>query len=293
MAKGDKTTEHRDSNTSNAQAHPAVLMSERGTGDYRLAFAYTGAGARRLLYIHGSYSASTTGVPLVQTLGRQAQVWAPDLPGHGHSGPFTEEASISNAVLALAEFVRGQCKGSVDAVVGHSLGGVIAMALAAEHPGLCGAVVLISSPADATHLPLWAKALKSGKAATLMSWLMWASARLARLSTVGLSNRKYRAWKMIAEGADRADRKATVALFRSAAQLDSESLALRLNGCPVLILGATQDRIVRPYHALELHRLIPHSQLRWLSGGDHLSPYNDSERVSRYVFAFLKRAQYP
>lgn len=268
------------------RCHP--LAREFEAEGFRLAFSHAGLGEPKLLYIHGSYSAATTGAPLVQELAARGQVWAPDLPGHGYSGPFPREASIYEAARALAAFVRGQCQGHVSAVIGHSLGGVVAMALAERYPETCRALILISSPADSRRVPLWAKALKSKLAAGPMSWSMWLMSRLARLLTKGLGDDRAGVWKMVAHGADRASRRATIGLFQSAGRLDPEETARPLSAHPTLILGATQDRIVRPAHALELQRLMPHAELRWLSGGDHLSPYNDSERVARYIFAFLK-----
>lgn len=66
---------------------------------------------------------------------------APDLLGHGHSSwaaPWTIDANVA----ALAALIDEQGDGPV-VVVGHSFGGAIALQLAASHPDLVAALILL------------------------------------------------------------------------------------------------------------------------------------------------------
>ncbi|MCH7905856.1 MAG: alpha/beta hydrolase [Chloroflexi bacterium] len=75
----------------------------------------------------------------------ERHVFAPDLRGHGESGRvhggyrFTHYAR--DIVPWLREIVREPA-----ALVGHSLGGVVATVIAADHPGLVTSVVAIDPP---------------------------------------------------------------------------------------------------------------------------------------------------
>ena len=77
-------------------------------------------------------------------LARRYTVVAPDLPGHGASAPSSGDYSIG----ALATELRDLLIGLGDeraTLVGHSLGGGIAMQLAYQFPELAERLVLVSS----------------------------------------------------------------------------------------------------------------------------------------------------
>lgn len=71
-------------------------------------------------------------------------VTAVDLPGHGEG---TRPKGPADAVAALVEGTLPALPEDLDVLVGHSLGAVVALAIAAEHPRLARAVVLEDPPA--------------------------------------------------------------------------------------------------------------------------------------------------
>ncbi len=93
-----------------------------------------GVGPPELVLIHGGAQNAHTWDTVALALDRP--LVAVDLPGHGHSdhrpdhryGPASMAADVAAAAAALAP--------EAEAVVGMSLGGLTAIALAAEHPGL-------------------------------------------------------------------------------------------------------------------------------------------------------------
>lgn len=68
---------------------------------------------------------------------------AVDLPGHGESDP-PPGVSVEEYAAVVAEFLFALECGPV-VVIGHSLGGAVAIALAARHPALVRGLVLIAS----------------------------------------------------------------------------------------------------------------------------------------------------
>ena len=87
---------------------------------------------------------------VVEQLAQRFRVVAVDRPGSGHSVRNPDcPAHVSAQAAALAALID---KLGLDrpTVVGHSLGGAIALALAIEHPGKAGALALV---APLTHAP--------------------------------------------------------------------------------------------------------------------------------------------
>jgi pimeloyl-ACP methyl ester carboxylesterase len=114
----------------------------------RIRYLVAGSG-RPLLLLHGvGESAAYWGAVLPGLAGRYA-VYAPDLPGYGASDPLGPGAEPTPArfaavMAAFLDTVAGPEAGPV-VVMGHSLGGSIALELALRHPEQVGRLVLEDS----------------------------------------------------------------------------------------------------------------------------------------------------
>lgn len=267
----------------------APLISEFEQDGFRLAFRVCGRGDNDVVFVHGLYSSATAGLPLADVLADRHRVWAPDLPGHGASGPFPGEASVEEAARAVSLFIRHQCNPPVAAVIGHSMGCVVALHLANAQIELLRSLVLIAGPAIARRTPWWARGLACSGAAGVATGAAMAVAIRSGELLRRLLFRRSALLKVLLQGALSANTGSTVGMVRSASKLDPVQVTSTLGDLPCLILSGTHDRIVRPFHALEMHRLMPQARMHWLSGADHLAPYTDPERVARYVNSFLKR----
>ena len=112
----------------------------------RLSAALSGDG-EPLIVIHGFTGSGAAMAPLVERLDGWRCI-AVDLPGHGR-GPAPPEPSYYS-VEAMAASVAALATGIADGpchVVGYSMGGRIALALAAAHPHVCRSLTLISATA--------------------------------------------------------------------------------------------------------------------------------------------------
>jgi pimeloyl-ACP methyl ester carboxylesterase len=125
----------------------------------RLRYFVGGEGAPVVL-VHGFAGAATNWVEIAPLLARSHRVLVPDLPGHGHSDALPSTpglAAFADRIAAVAEL-----EGMLPAhVVGHSLGGVVALRLAARLPAGVRCVMLvapagISSSTRASELTLTA-----------------------------------------------------------------------------------------------------------------------------------------
>ena len=103
------------------------------------AFHREGEG-RPLLLVHGFGGAAWNFSELVPLLGSRPLI-VPDLPGHGGSGALPAAPSLAPFADAVASLL-----GEPVGVVGHSMGGVVALRLAERHPALVDRI-LLAAPA--------------------------------------------------------------------------------------------------------------------------------------------------
>jgi 3-oxoadipate enol-lactonase len=99
---------------------------------------YEGGSGPPLLLVHGFGGAAWNFSELVPLLpGRRLVV--PDLPGHGGSSPLP-----ATSLAGFADVLATLLDGPTD-VVGHSMGGVVALRLAERHPALVRRLVLAAA----------------------------------------------------------------------------------------------------------------------------------------------------
>jgi len=110
----------------------------------------TPAGTPLVLFFHGnSFPASTYSVMLNELRRRGLQVHALEKIGHNPAFPVSSNwPHLVEEVKAFAQPLVDAHTGSV-VLVGHSLGGILSLMLAAQYPHLAHAVVMVDAPAVA------------------------------------------------------------------------------------------------------------------------------------------------
>ena len=106
-----------------------------------MAYLDSGDSGCPLLFLHGTGCDASDWIPVIETLPSEQRCIAPDFRGHGQSTvptqPFTL-ADLAGDVLHLIDFLRMQEL----VIVGHSLGGMVAMAVAQRSSCVIGLVLL-------------------------------------------------------------------------------------------------------------------------------------------------------
>ncbi|NLU80547.1 alpha/beta hydrolase [Micromonospora sp. HNM0581] len=100
-----------------------------------------------VLLVHGNCSSAAFWEPLVRRLPETLRVVAPDLRGYGASQPAPVDATrgltdFADDVAALLDEPSLFAQGSRPVLVGHSLGGGVAMRLLVDHPDRIAGVLL-------------------------------------------------------------------------------------------------------------------------------------------------------
>ena len=101
-----------------------------------------------LVLVHGSRLASSQWLPQLPLLEGRATVGLVDLPGHGSR--VEETFSLDRCVAVIDEAVDAAPAGAPVVLVGHSLGGYVAMAYAAAHGSRLDGLVLAGCSATPT-----------------------------------------------------------------------------------------------------------------------------------------------
>ena len=100
-----------------------------------------------VVLLHGVAGSSSTWEPVIEQLERQGSrrlLLAPDLLGHGESAGPSGDFSMGAFANGLRDLLAALGHRRVT-VVGHSLGGGVAMQFAYQFPELCSRLVLVSS----------------------------------------------------------------------------------------------------------------------------------------------------
>jgi pimeloyl-ACP methyl ester carboxylesterase len=233
-----------------------------------------------ILLVHGSGVSARSWTAQLTGLGQGLRVLAMDLPGHGDSDPMPE-ATVQAYADAARGFLEALRLGPVF-VVGHSLGGGVALALAGRCPEMVRGLILLSTCAKLSEtdgslegLPWYLPGpLRKIVFVSLAKKVLFAPGARDRAVRVGMEE-------------IRACRPETILKDVAAAKrMDLEEVARGLR-IPALILCGSRDTLTPPALSEGLNHLIPGSRLLVLEGAGHMLPLEAPERVNRQILEFV------
>jgi len=245
-----------------------------------------GSGPRTALLIHGSGMSARSWVN--QLHGRLAalRMIAIDLPGHGESDLIPPATVEEHAAIVGDVLVALDCGPAV--VIGHSLGGSIAIALAARRPALVRGLVLIASCVRLPLIDSVGERLVAYLPGPLRRLLFFSMARRVLFApdvaagAIATAMRDLRACRPETLAAD----------VRAARAMDLTEEAAALD-VPTLVLAGERDRLTTPALAERLSALIRRSRLAIVDGVGHMLPLEAPERINREIVAFVESLAEP
>jgi pimeloyl-ACP methyl ester carboxylesterase len=234
-----------------------------------------------LLLIHGMGGTYENWGTVMEPLARRHTVIAPDLPGHGSSAPGAGDYSLGTLAAALRDLLLalGHERATL---VGHSLGGGIAMQLAYQFPEVTERLVLVSSGGLGPEVSLVLRAAALPGSDVVIAATARTASRAGTivgraLATVGLRPTPdvaevARGYASLADGDRRAAFLATLRSVVNAGgqRVDAIDRIYLVEGIPVLILWGARDPIIPVRHGERAHDAIPGSLLEIFDGVGHL-----------------------
>jgi esterase len=116
-----------------------------------------GESGPRVVFLHGLFGQGRNWSTVAKALSPLAQVTLVDLPNHGRSS-WTDRFSYPEMADQLALLLRQDGGGAPYAVVGHSMGGKVAMTLALRHPELVDRLAVVDvAPAATSEISHFAR----------------------------------------------------------------------------------------------------------------------------------------
>jgi pimeloyl-ACP methyl ester carboxylesterase len=267
--------------------------------------AYRDAGdGEVLLLIHGMAGSSETWRSVMPALSKKFRVVAPDLLGHGQSAKPRGDYSLGAFAVWLRDFLDELGIGRAS-VVGHSLGGGVAMQFVYQHPDYCNRLILISSgglgpdvgtilrllsaPGAELVLPIIAvpPVLTAGN--KLRSWLTGAGIRSPRGAEL---------WSAYSSLSDRQARQSFLRTLRSVVDYRGQAVSalnrLQLRAeVPVMAIWGDADSIIPVDHAHAAHAARTDSRLEVLEGVGHFPHVEAPAAVAELIEDFITSGHRP
>lgn len=249
-----------------------------------------------LLLIHGMAGTCANWEAVIEPLAINHTVIAPDFPGHGASAPGGGDYSLGSLASGLRDLMLalGHERATL---VGHSLGGGVALQFTYQFPEMVERLALVSSGGLGPDVSPILRAAALPGAELFISATAGVGSRVGSVVGRGLGLVGLRPSTDLAEVTrgyatltDPERRKAFVATLRSVvgtqgqrvAALDKLYLAEAL---PLLIVWGENDPIIPADHAREAHAQLPGSRLEIFEDTGHVPQL---ERPGRFI-AVLER----
>lgn len=234
------------------------------------------AGAPPVLLLHGGGVAGWMWRSLGERLSQDHRVIVPDLPGHGRSSdePYLSHAATANALAAVLEEV-----GTPVSVIGFSLGGQLAVLLAATRPDLVERVMVISAQAEPFARPGLTLAL-IGATARLGRWRWFAKLQAKEFFVPEELLEEY------LETSKYLSKQVLVASVGENIRFVPPPEWPRFAGPAVVLVGQRENRLVSG-SARVLHEALPGSELEVVEGCGHGIPFQRPEWLEKRARVWL------
>ncbi|MFN2226660.1 MAG: alpha/beta fold hydrolase [Anaerolineae bacterium] len=226
-----------------------------------------------VVLIHGAGGSHQLWLYQVRDL-PEARTYAPDLPGHGRSqGPGRDSiAAYGDWLIAFLDAVGAERA----VLVGHSMGGGIALDVALRHPGRVAGLGLVATGARMRVAPALLEQLQEDPDAAARLIAEWSYGPEA-------------AEEMVRQGRRQLQQTPPDVLYGDFVASDAFDVRDRLSqiSAPACLLFGTQDRMTPAKYAPALRDALPHAILHLVEGAGHMILVEQPQAVTRALTALL------
>jgi pimeloyl-ACP methyl ester carboxylesterase len=271
---------------------------------YERAYRMAGQGPA-VLFIHGIGDDSATWLSVLDRLTDEFTVIAPDLLGHGGSARPRADYSVAAYACGMRDLLAALAIERVT-VVGHSLGGGVAMQFAYQFPDRCERLVLVGSGGVGPGVhPLLRLAAAPG--ADLLMPLVGSppvrmllrtfSDPLRRMGGLGLGDDdlayvidKY------ARLLEPESRQSFLRTLRSVVDWRGQVVSMLdrcylAEGVPTMLVWGSRDHVIPTSQAATAHKAMPGSRLEVFEGAGHFPHHSDPDQFLAVLREFLTETE--
>ncbi|NYJ05797.1 alpha/beta fold hydrolase [Petropleomorpha daqingensis] len=279
---------------------PPLVRESRVVHGHRRAFVRAGDGPP-LLLLHGIGNSAQTWAGVMDKLAAEHTVLAPDLLGHGSSDKPRGDYSIAGYANGMRDLLSVLDLETVT-VVGHSLGGGIALQFAYQFPERCERLVLVGSGGLGPELSVGLRAATLPGAEAVLTALAGVSGALRTGLWAVREFGTAAGWRQVRDLAEAGDallglkdveaRRAFLRTLRGVVDgrgqavtaLDRLYLA---NAIPMLVVWGSRDPIVPTAHAETVRTLVPTARVEVFDGAGHWPHLDDPDRFCEVLLDFV------
>jgi pimeloyl-ACP methyl ester carboxylesterase len=261
--------------------------------------AGAGSGGPTVVLVHGMASRAAQWAGVLADLGETCHVIAPDLLGHGESAKPRGDYSLGAHACGIRDLLAALGHDRVT-LVGHSLGGGIAMQFAYQFPERVERLVLVDSGGLGREVsPVLRAATLPGSELALplltSSYVRRAGgvvANVARKARVPLSPGIVECMVGFASLADPATRSAFVHTCRSVLDVAGQRVDARdrlylAAGLPLLVVWGAKDAIIPVEHGRALAEAVPGTRLEVFDRSGHFPHLTEPARLAALIARFV------
>jgi pimeloyl-ACP methyl ester carboxylesterase len=229
-----------------------------------------------LVFVHGAGDSARAWREQVAFFGARAV--ALDLPGHGErADTLPERVSVEDYARAVWEIVRGESGLVRPVIVGHSLGGLIALQMGLDFGAHLGGLILIGTGARMRVAPALLEAARTNPRQAQQTLKQFS---LAEQSNPALAERLLKEQKRPGPGI----------LYRDLMACNSFDVMTRLEeirDLPTFILCGAEERNAPVKYSVYLHEHIAGSVLHIIPGAGHYVQREKAEEVNQAIAGWL------
>jgi pimeloyl-ACP methyl ester carboxylesterase len=255
----------------------------------REAYAYTAgraldAALPSILFIHGGdQDHSVWSLQSRYFAHHGFNVLVPDLPGHGRSAgpPLASIELFADWVASLCDAAHVQHA----RIVGHSMGSLIALELAARHPARADKLALLGTAAPMQVAAPLLESARANEHAALDMVNVWSHGGRAQIG----GNTAPGMW-MLGMNIRLMERQQRDVLYSDFAACNAYAHGVAAASgvaCPVLVVTAERDRMTPPHAAQSLIHAFAHARTIALAGAGHALMAEQPDAVLDALIGFL------
>jgi pimeloyl-ACP methyl ester carboxylesterase len=253
-----------------------VTYDERGKGD-------------PFILLHGWNSSRKQWQLNLKSFATRFRVIAPDLPGFGESEENDAFAYTREGMASFLEAFRRALRLPPFHLLGHSMGGCIAILYTAQFPDMVKRLILVSTPTHSASLGLRG-VVPGTKCLIRITYRFRSEAILKWMFYRGLYQPEYQDLDFVRTNVQASaliSKRVLTESLRTVRRMNLDK-DLRIIDNPVLIVFGNKDRSVNPREADRQRRLLPHPYTAMIKNCGHCPPFERPDMFNDLVLDFLQ-----